>query len=92
MQPEASTLEAALRAAQRGETGAFNTLVQLYQRQIYNICYRTLGNAEDAADATQDALFSAFRGLSAFNGSVSGLRGWLLPGSSIQAQRGRSRG
>jgi RNA polymerase sigma-70 factor (ECF subfamily) len=78
VQPEAGTLEPALRAAQRGDVAAFNTLVVEYQRQLFNVCYRTLGNAEDAADATQDALLSAFRGLKSFNGPVGGLRGWLL--------------
>lgn len=78
VQPEAGRLEDALKSAQRGEVGAFNTLVQVYQRQIYNVCYRTLGNAEDAADATQDALLSAFRALKSFNGPAPGLRSWLL--------------
>jgi RNA polymerase sigma-70 factor (ECF subfamily) len=76
--PEAGTLETSLRAAQQGDVAAFNTLVVLYQRQLFNVCYRTLGNAEDAADATQDALLSAFRGLKNFNGPAAGLRGWLL--------------
>ncbi|HEY0583375.1 MAG TPA: sigma-70 family RNA polymerase sigma factor [Chloroflexota bacterium] len=78
MQPEAGTLETALRAAQRGDVAAFNTLVVVYQRQLLNVCYRTLGNSEDAADATQDALLSAYRALRSFNGSADGLRGWLL--------------
>jgi RNA polymerase sigma-70 factor (ECF subfamily) len=68
----------ALRAAQGGDVAAFNTLVMVHQRQLFNVCYRTLGNAEDAADATQDALLSAFRSLKSFNGSAEGLRGWLL--------------
>jgi RNA polymerase sigma-70 factor, ECF subfamily len=75
---DASGLDQALKAAQRGDIAAFNTLVVAHQRLLYNVCYRTLGNAEDAADATQDALLSAFRGLKAFNGSASGLKGWLL--------------
>jgi RNA polymerase sigma-70 factor, ECF subfamily len=78
VQPEAGTLEHALRAAQRGDVAAFNTLVEAYQRQVYNVCYRTLGNADDAADATQESLLSAFRGIAAFNGPALGLRGWLL--------------
>jgi len=57
---------------------AFNTLIQAYQRQVYNVCYRTLGNAEDAADATQDALLNAFRAVKSFNGPAAGLRRWLL--------------
>ena len=78
VQPDSGTLEPALRAAQRGDVAAFNTLVLTYQRQLYNVCYRTLGSPDDAADATQDALLSAFRGLRTFNGPASGLRAWLL--------------
>lgn len=73
-----ATLEALLRSARGGDITAFNGLVELYQRQLFNLCYRTLGNSEDAADATQDALLSAFRGLKSFNGPAAGLRGWLL--------------
>jgi RNA polymerase sigma factor (sigma-70 family) len=72
--PEEHTLQ----AAQRGDVAAFNALVDLHQRQLFNVCYRTLGNAEDAADATQEALLSAFRALKTFNGPAAGLRGWLL--------------
>lgn len=78
VQPDAGTLELALNAARRGELAAFNTLVEAFQRQVFNICYRTLGNSEDAADAAQETFVSAFRGLKSFNGSAAGLRGWLL--------------
>src|SRR5579864_1663366 len=78
VQPDVGTLENALKAAQNGEVAAFNVLVQAHQRQVYNVCYRTLGNAEDAADATQDAFLSAFRAIKTFNGPAQGLRGWLL--------------
>ena len=78
MQPDAGTLDVALTAARRGELGAFNTLVEVFQRQVFNVCYRTLGNAEDAADAAQETFLSAYRGLKTFNGSASGMRGWLL--------------
>ena len=78
MQPGASSLEQTLRAAQRGDVSAFNSLIATYQRQVFNVCYRTLGSTEDAADATQDALLSAFRALKTFNGPAAGLRGWLL--------------
>jgi RNA polymerase sigma-70 factor, ECF subfamily len=78
VEPDAAALEPALRAAQRGDVAAFNDLVQVFQRQVYNVCYRTLGHTEDAADATQDAFLSAFRGLKTFRGPASGFRPWLL--------------
>jgi RNA polymerase sigma-70 factor, ECF subfamily len=76
--PSAGTIEDHLRRAQRGEVAAFNALVEIYQRQVYNVCFRTLGNQEDASDATQDALLNAFRAISAFSGPPTGLRSWLL--------------
>jgi RNA polymerase sigma-70 factor (ECF subfamily) len=78
VQPDAGTLETVLKEARRGDVAAFNTLMVVYQRQLYNVCYRTLGHSDDAADATQDALLSAFRGLKTFTGPASALRGWLL--------------
>jgi RNA polymerase sigma factor (sigma-70 family) len=77
VQPDAGDLEAALHAARAGDVHAFNRLVDVHQRQIYNVCYRTLGSADDAEDATQDTFFSAFRNLGAFRGSAAGLRAWL---------------
>jgi RNA polymerase sigma-70 factor (ECF subfamily) len=78
VQADGGSLDHTLRAAQAGDITAFNTLVTAYQRQVYNVCYRTLGSPEDAADATQDAFLSAFRGLKTFRGPAAGLRGWLL--------------
>jgi RNA polymerase sigma factor (sigma-70 family) len=78
VEPSVEPLETHLRAAQRGDVAAFNALAQAYQRQVYNVCYRTLGDPEDAADATQDALFSAFRAIKSFAGPTPGLRSWVL--------------
>ncbi len=69
---------AALEAARRGDLAAFNHFVRRYQRQIYNLCFRMLGNAEDAADATQEAFLHAYRGLSGFRGPADGFVSWLV--------------
>ena len=78
MQADPGEIEAWLRAAQGGGIEAFNRLVERYQRQIYNVCYRTLGNPEDAADATQEAFLGAYRGIGLFRGAPEGFRPWLL--------------
>ena len=70
--------EASIRSAQSGGIEAFNRLVEQYQRQVYNVCYRTLGNAEDAADATQETFLGAYRGIGSFRGATEGFRPWLL--------------
>lgn len=63
-------------AAQRGEVENFNALVRLYESRVYNLCYRMLGDGDSAADAAQDAFFSAFRNLRSFRGGS--FRSWLL--------------
>ena len=37
---------------------------------MYSVCLRVLGNGEDAADATQDAFFSALRKMNQFRGDA----------------------
>jgi RNA polymerase sigma factor (sigma-70 family) len=63
-------------AGQRGDVEAFNQLVRLYEGRVYNLCYRMLGDADAAADVTQDTFISVYRNLNKFRGGV--FRSWLL--------------
>ncbi len=63
-------------SAQRGDIDAFNTLVLAYQDMLFNTALRILGDDELAADATQDAFLSAFKGLNGFRGGS--FKAWLL--------------
>lgn len=63
-------------AAQAGDLEAFNQIVRLYEMRVYNLCYRMLGDADAAADATQDAFIAAFRNVRSFRGGV--FKAWLL--------------
>jgi len=40
--------------------------VRRYERKVYNICYRMLGNEQDASEALQDAFMRAYRFLPRF--------------------------
>ena len=50
----------------RGNSEAFATLVERYDRAVYHLAYRTLQDVEEARDATQEAFFKAFRSLRTF--------------------------
>ncbi|KPK90749.1 MAG: hypothetical protein AMJ88_15495 [Anaerolineae bacterium SM23_ 63] len=65
-----------IRQAQRGDLEAFNRLVITYQKQVYNLAYRLMGDQASAEDATQEAFISAFRGLRGYRGGS--FRAWLL--------------
>lgn len=59
-----------------GDPDAFGELVARHRDRLWAVALRTLGNPEDAADAVQDALLSAFRGAAGFKGN-SAVTTWL---------------
>jgi len=63
--------------SQRGDVNAFNELVLHYQQTTYGVVYRMIGDADIAADVTQDAFIAAFRAIQSFHGGSS-FRAWLL--------------
>jgi len=67
---------ALVEAAAAGRAGAFDLIVERHRRQIYQLCYRFVGNHEDASDLSQDVFVRAFRGLRNFR-RESALSTWL---------------
>ena len=59
-----------------GDRDAFDVIVERHRRQVYQLCYRFLGNHEDASDMTQDVFVRAFKGLRNFKGDAA-LGTWL---------------
>ena len=59
-----------------GRRDAFDVIVERHRRQVYQLCYRFVGNHEDASDLTQDVFVRAFRGLRGFK-RQSSLGTWL---------------
>jgi RNA polymerase sigma-70 factor (ECF subfamily) len=51
-----------------GDPTAFTTLIQRHRDRLWAVALRTTQNPEDAADALQDALLSAFRRADTFHG------------------------
>ncbi|MCW5876710.1 MAG: sigma-70 family RNA polymerase sigma factor [Anaerolineales bacterium] len=49
--------------ALQGDAAAFASLVDMYAKPVYNLCYRMLGNPQDAEDAAQETFLRAFRHL-----------------------------
>ncbi|TEU04424.1 MAG: sigma-70 family RNA polymerase sigma factor [Dehalococcoidia bacterium] len=64
-----------IKRAKEGDLDCFNQLVERYQREVYNLSLRMLGNASAAEDASQDTFLSAFRGIGKFRGGS--FRAWL---------------
>jgi RNA polymerase sigma-70 factor (TIGR02960 family) len=62
--------------ARAGDGEAFRELTEPYLRELQVHCYRMLGSFEDAEDALQNTLLSAWRSLGGFEGRAS-VRTWL---------------
>src|SRR3989441_10404808 len=58
------------------QAGAFDVIVERHRRSVYMLCYRFVGNREDASDLSQDVFLRAYRGLRSFRGQSS-LGTWL---------------
>lgn len=63
-------------ASLRGHRAAFDVIVHRYRRQVYQVCYRFVGNHEDASDLAQDAFVRAWRALGGFRRRAS-VATWL---------------
>jgi RNA polymerase sigma-70 factor, ECF subfamily len=67
---------ALLRAHAAGDRYAFTELVRRHRDRLWAVALRTLGDREEAADALQDALISAYRSADRFRGD-SAVTTWL---------------
>lgn len=57
--------------ARNGDKKAFELLVQEYQNKIYTLCYRYVGNQEDAKDLAQEVFIKLYRNIGKFEGRSS---------------------
>lgn len=70
--PEASTPPLNSTEAQwisralQGDREAFTKIVEAYQRPIFNLCYRMLGDAREAEDAAQEVFIRAYLKLNSY--------------------------
>ena len=63
--------------AQRGSDEAFTQLVETYQKPVFNLCYRMLGEPEAAEDAAQETFLRAHQNLHRYDNSRS-FGTWIL--------------
>ncbi len=60
----------------KGNVESFESLIRQYNRYVYNIAYRMMGNEEDAKDMSQEALIKAYKAISNFK-MESSFSTWL---------------
>jgi RNA polymerase sigma-70 factor, ECF subfamily len=78
--------------AREGDLDAFNDLVTLYQDSLFALVVRMVPDRDQAADAVQEAFFSAYRNLSSFRGgSVKSWLNRICVNAAMDTQRARKR-
>jgi RNA polymerase sigma-70 factor (ECF subfamily) len=61
----------------RGDQDAWNTIVHLYWRKVFNIAYKFVGRHDEAEDLTQDIFLKLFRSLATFDRRAN-FSTWLI--------------
>ena len=55
----------------KGDTNAFQVLVEKHQKKMLNIAYRITGDYEEACETVQEAFLSAFKSIKKFRGEAA---------------------
>ncbi len=69
--------EQLIRRAQQGDNVAFEELLLLHQKKVYNLCLRMSANPDDALDLSQEAFLRAWRSLGQYQFEAS-FSTWLF--------------
>ena len=60
-----------------GDAGAWEEIVRLHSRRIYNLCYRFTNSPDDAQDLTQDVFIKVYRTLASYDVEKGAFSTWL---------------
>jgi RNA polymerase sigma-70 factor (ECF subfamily) len=74
--PQGSSLDQAIRLAQRGDAAAFEHIYRLHSHRVYSLCLRMSRDPAEAEDLTQEAFLQLFRKIHTFRGE-SAFSSWL---------------
>jgi RNA polymerase sigma-70 factor (ECF subfamily) len=68
---------ALVRRCLAGDAAAWEEIVRLHNRRIYNLCYRFTNSPDDAQDLTQDVFIRVYRTMGSYNLEKGAFTTWL---------------
>ena len=60
-----------------GEDSAWEALLRVHTRRIYNLCYRFTGRVEESEDLTQEVFIKVFQTLKSYDAAQGSFSTWL---------------
>lgn len=60
-----------------GGLPSFESVLRMHHKKVYNLLYRLVGDADDAADLTQETFVRAYGAYPRFRGTASAVYPWL---------------
>src|SRR5205807_743889 len=66
-----------VRRCLRGDATAWEEIVRLHNRRIYNLCYRFTNSPDDAQDLTQDVFIKIYRTLASYDVDKGAFATWM---------------
>lgn len=61
-----------------GDDAAWERIVSMYAKRIYNLSYRYTGRKEDAEDLTQEIMIRVYQNLNTFRSDAGSFQNWIL--------------
>ncbi|MBZ5535328.1 MAG: sigma-70 family RNA polymerase sigma factor [Acidobacteriia bacterium] len=61
-----------------GDNPAWEEIVKLHTKRVYNFCYRFTGSWDDAEDLTQEVFMRVYKTLKSYNAQEGSFSTWLM--------------
>jgi RNA polymerase sigma-70 factor (ECF subfamily) len=71
------TIESLIQRCLSGDQAAWERIVQLHRRKVFNVAYKFVGRHEEAEDLTQDIFLKLFKSLDTFDRRAN-FQTWLI--------------
>ena len=68
---ERANERALIQRCKDGDVGAFDELIRVYEKRVFNCAYHISGNYHDACDISQEALIRVFNSIQTFRGDAN---------------------
>src|SRR5699024_809134 len=71
------TVKCLIKKVKQGDQLAFSELIELYQHEVYRICFRLIGNSYEAEDLAKEAFWRAYQNINSHDSNKK-FSSWLF--------------